>query len=163
MSFKCEICGEMHDSWPAIAFNAPFNYSELTEHEKNTIAQLDTDFCIIEYEDQTDRFVRCTLTQSVNDYPDNLDYGIWVSLSQKSFDDYRKNFDSENHETCYFGYLTNNIQGYPTTMSIHMNVYTQKGDKRPIAVPQDTFVHPFISDYYNGITKSEAEKRIHNI
>lgn len=162
MRFKCEICGKVHDDWPAIAFDSPLSYSQLTEEEKNAIAELTTDFCTIAHEDQTDRFIRCSLTQKVNDHPNSLDYGIWVSLSQKSFDDYRENFDNENHETCYFGYLCNNIPGYPSTLSIYTNVYTQKGDRRPIVVPHDTFVHPFVTDYYSGISKTEAERRIHS-
>jgi hypothetical protein len=90
-----------------------------------------------------------------------LDYGIWVSLSQKNFDDYSENFNSENHETGCFGYLCNDIPGYESTLNIYMNVYTQKGDSRPIAVPQNTFVHSFVDDFYNGITKTEAEERIY--
>jgi len=163
MSFKCSICDEEHDGWPALAFDAPLAYSQLTEEQKEKIAELDSDFCIIRYEDQTDRFIRCTLIQKVNDHNDGLDYGIWVSLSQKSFGDYQENFDNENHETGYFGYLSNNIPGYPATLNIYMNVYTQRGNSRPIAVPQDTFAHPFVTDYFNGINKTEAEKRIHNM
>jgi hypothetical protein len=163
MSFKCKVCGEVHDNWPALAFDAPLNYSQLTEVQKDEIAHLDSDFCTIRYEDQTDRFIRCTLAQKVNNHSDNLDYGVWVSLSQKSFDDYQENFDNENYEAGYFGYLSNNIPGYPNTLNIYMNVFAQRGNSRPNAVPQDTFVHPFVTDYYNGISKAEAEKRIHNI
>jgi hypothetical protein len=163
MSFKCEICGEVHDEWPALTFDSPLNYSQLNEEEKNTTAELTSDFCIIKCENQTDRFIRCTLTQKVNGHSAGLDYGIWISLSQKSFDDYRENFDNENHETGYFGYLCNDIPGYPSTLNIYTNVYTQKGDRRPIVIPQKTFAHPFVTDYYNGISKIEAEKRIHGM
>ena len=163
MSFKCGICGEVHDAWPALAFDSPLNYSQLNEEKKKSIAELTSDFCIIKHENQTDRFIRCTLTQKVNEHDDGLDYGIWVSLSQKSFDDYRKNFENENHETGYFGYLCNDIPGYPSTLNIYMNVYTQKSGRRPTAVPQEKFVHPFVTDFYNGITKAAAEKRIHNV
>jgi len=163
MSFKCEICGQTHDEWPALTFDAPLSYNELTQKEKNTIAELTTDFCTIEHESQTDRFIRCTLTQKVNSHPESLDYGIWVSLSEKSFNDYWENFDSENYETSYFGYLCNEIPGYPSTLNIYTNVFTQKGTRRPIVVPHRTFVHPFVTDYYDGITVAEAEKRIHEI
>jgi len=163
MSFKCQICGEIHEDWPALTFDAPLGYSQLSNEDKNSIAELDSDFCIIRHENQIDRFVRCTLTQKVNDHNDGLDYGIWVSLSQKSFDDYKENFDNENHETGYFGYLSNNIPGYPSTLNIYLNVFTQKGNCRPIVVPQSTFAHIFVTDYYNGISRGEAERRIHGV
>jgi hypothetical protein len=40
----------------------------LSEDDKKNIGQLDTDFCVITDSDQTDRFIRCTLTQKVIDH-----------------------------------------------------------------------------------------------
>lgn len=115
---------------------------------------------MINYPDQTDRFIRCTLTQKVIDSCQDLDYGLWVSLSEKSFDDYAENFDSEEHEVAYFGWLSNMIPGYEFTESIPTSVYTRAGNQRPEIIPHKDFDHPFVRDYYGGITKEEAERRI---
>jgi hypothetical protein len=125
MKYTCNKCGLEHEEWPALTYNAPVSYYNLTDEEKNTIAEIGSDHCIITYEDQTDRFIRCTLVQKVNEHCQDLEYGIWVSLSEKSYNDYADNFDNKNHVTTYFGYLCNNIPGYESTLSVHTNVYTK--------------------------------------
>ena len=161
IKYTCSNCGKEHEEWPALVYISPTNYDSLSEEEKNNIGQLDTDFCIIKHADQTDRFIRCTLTQKVNDHCEDLEYGLWVSLSEKSFQDYSDNFDNENHVTKYFGWLSNDLPDYDFSEgSIPTTVFTRKGNGRPEIVPHQDFDHPFVTDYYNGITKAEAERRI---
>jgi hypothetical protein len=156
----CPSCGELHHDWPALAFSSPFHYNELNDHEKKTTATLDSDFCVIEDGETTDKFIRCTLSQTVNDHCEDLQYGLWVSLSEKSFQDYEDNYNNENHEVTYFGWLCSSIPGYEDTLSIPTTVYTQVGNNRPEIVPHEDFDHPFVKDYYAGISKDEAERRI---
>ncbi|WP_286911813.1 DUF2199 domain-containing protein [Flavobacterium sp. UBA4197] len=160
IKYTCECCGKSHESWPALTFISPDNYNCLPQQDKDNIAELKSDTCIINYPDQIDRFIRCILIQTVTDHCEDLDYGLWVSLSDKSFQDYMENFDDQNHETQYFGWLCNNIPGYEFSESIPTTVYTKKGNQRPEIVPHKNFDHPFVRDYYNGITKKEAERRI---
>lgn len=159
-TYTCPTCGELHNDWPALAFSSPLHYDELNDHDKENTATLDSDFCVIEDGETTDRFIRCTLSQTINDHCEDLQYGLWVSLSEKSFQDYEDNYNNENHEVSYFGWLCNNIPGYGSTLSIPTTVYTQKGNSRPEIVPHNDFDHAFVKDYYNGISKEEAEKRI---
>jgi hypothetical protein len=163
MKYTCSTCGKQHDDWPALAFDSPHYYHNLSDVEKETIAQLSSDFCVITYEDQTDRFIRCTLTQKVDGSCQCLEYGIWVSLSERSFADYSDNFDNKNHETAYFGYFCNNIPGYESTLSIPTSVRTRTGGKRPEVILDPDFDHQFVKDYYNGIGIQEAEIRINNM
>lgn len=162
-SFECSHCGEIHDVWPSLAYTSPNAYYQLSEFEKKTIGKLNTDFCVIEHQDQTDRFIRVVLSQKVIDYSKDLDYGLWVSLSEKSFEDYKENFNNEEHQTQYFGWLSSDIPQYAFPQSIPMTVYTKKGNTRPEIIPHSDFDHPFVQDYYNGISKNEAEKRIHQM
>ena len=161
--FKCPECGQIHSEWPALVFSSPANYNCLSEQERSELGRLGSDFCEIHYQDQIDRFIRVTLTQQVHDTCENLEYGLWVSLSEVSYSDYRDNIDNENHETVYFGWLCSDIPEYDDTMSIPCNVVTKSGNSRPEIFPHDDFDHPFVEDYYNGITKMEAEKRINNM
>ena len=158
--FICDCCGQKHTDWPALTFNSPSNYHRLSESDKQEIAELKSDTCIIVYPDQTDYFIRGTLFQQVNDSCQDLDYGLWVSLSKKSFEDYIQNFDNENYETQYFGWLCNFLPQYENTESIPTTVYTRQNNIRPEIVPHKSFDHPFVYDYYNGIQKENAEKRI---
>lgn len=161
--FECSQCGVIHDMWPALTYESPTPYHQLTDYEKKTIGKLNTDFSVIEHHDQTDRFIRVVLSQKVIDYSQDLEYGVWVSLSEKSFEDYKENFNNEEHQTEYFGWLSNDIPQYDFSISIPVTVYTKKGNTRPEIIPHLDFDHPFVQDYYDGISKNEAEKRIHEM
>ena len=161
--YVCPECGEPHSDWLALTFNSPANYNFLSELEKSQLGKLDSDFCKIHHKDQIDRFIRVTLTQKVNDVCENLDYGLWVSLSEKNYSNYKENFDNENHETRYFGWLCSNIPEYGDTISIPCDVITKLGNDRPEIFPHRDFDHLFVRDYYDGITKLEAEKRINEM
>jgi hypothetical protein len=158
--YTCTNCGQEHADFPALAFGSPDNYHRLSPHVKETIAEISSDFCVIRHPGQTDLFIRGVLIQKVIDHCENLEYGVWVSLSEKSFDDYSENYHNDNHVTSYFGWLCNDIPGYEFEDSIPTTVFTQIGNQRPEIVPHDDFDHPFVKDYYKGITKVEAERRI---
>ena len=160
LKFTCECCGKVHDSWPALAFGTPSPYHELSPKEKKTLGTISADFCVIRYEDQTDRFIRAVLNQKVIDHCADLEYGVWVSMSEKSFADYQANFNNNRHEATYTGYLSNRIPGYEHTLIIPMTVQARKGGLRPEAFPMLQFRHPFVIDFYDGISRGEAERRI---
>ena len=69
MLFTCSQCGQVHEGFPAIAFDAPIYYNMLSEQEKNEIAELANDVCVIHYPDQTDRFIRVILNQKIIGFP----------------------------------------------------------------------------------------------
>ena len=163
MKYICSCCGEEHDEWPALTYSSPVHYNDLTREEKERIGALTPDFCTITYTEQIDRFIRCNLTIRVMDHCEDLVYGLWVSLSEKSFEDYRANFDNENHEVQYFGWLSNQLPDYPDSTQIPTTVVTQTMNQRPTIVPHENFDHPFVKDYYEGITKVEAERRINQM
>ena len=162
--YTCTSCGQVHTEWPALTYLSPTNYDLLSAEDKETIGQLSNDLCVITHPGQTDRFIRCTLTQKVIDHCQDLEYGVWVSLSEKNFQDYSDNFDNDQHITTYFGWLCNALPDYDfSTGSVPTTVRTREGDLRPEIVPHKDFVHAFVDDYYRGITEYEAEKRIHNM
>ena len=134
-----------------------------SDNDKKELGDLESDFCVINHPGRTDRFIRCTLTQKVIDHCENLEYGLWVSLSEKSFQDYADNYNNENHETIYFGWLSNNLPDYNFDKSIPTNVINKTGNQRPEIVPHKDFDHAFVYDYFNGITKAKAEQRIKNM
>lgn len=163
MQFQCTKCGKIHEDWPAITFDAPHNYYTLSEEEKRRyVKELSEDCCVIEYEDQTDRFIRAVLFQEVINSCQDLHYGIWVSLSEKSFDDYNDNFLSEDQEGVYFGYLCSHIPGYDFSNAIKTNIVLAKNRQRPEVIPHKDQMDnsDFVRDYWNGITQKEAQKRI---
>ncbi len=162
-SYHCSVCGESHEEWPALAFISPDPYFQLSQSEKESIGSLSEDFCTISYEDQVDRFIRVILKQRIINSDEVLDYGVWISLSEQNFEDYKSNFQEKNHEREYFGWLSNAIPNYENTTNIPTTVVTGTGTDRPEIFPHENFEHPFVTDYYNGISREEAEKRIHEM
>ncbi len=163
MKYICSKCGQEHEGLPSIAFDNPYHYDKLNDEDKISIARLSDDFCVINHPEQTDRFIRAVLHQKLNGDCRTLDYGVWVSLSEMSYKDYLDNFDNENHEGTYFGFLCNNLTGYEDTLSIKTNVVL-RGGMRPEVIPQDDQIeYEFVRDYYNGIDVEVAEKRIQEV
>ena len=160
---KCSMCGEIHAEYPALTFAYPNSYYWLSEEQKKSALFMDSDFCTIEYPDRTDRFIRVVLKQKIAKSSFYLEYGLWVSLSEEDYDDYLFNFGNENHETLYFGWLSNALPDYQFEKGIPMDVKTKKGNQRPEIYPHLEVKHPFVHDFYHGITKEEAGKRIHNM
>jgi hypothetical protein len=160
IKYTCSNCGKVHEEWPALAYISPTNYEVLSEMDKQSKADLSSDLCSIRYSEETNNFIRATLSLKVIDHCEDLEYGLWVSLSDKSFKDYKDNFSNENYETKYFGWLSNDLPDYVFNESIPTTVFTRTGNKRPEIIPHQDYKHPFVDDYYNGITKAEAERRI---
>jgi len=61
-------------------------------------------------------------------------------LSDKSFHDYSGNFNNENHEAKYFGWLSNDLSDYDFSEgSIPTTVFTRTRNNRPEIVPHEDF------------------------
>jgi hypothetical protein len=157
--YSCSSCGQIHQEFPSLGFIAPFHYDILNENDKNESAELSEDFCIIHHPEQTDRFIRTVLSFKVHDTCETLDYGIWVSVSEESFNEYLENFKNETCEPIYFGMICNEIKDYnETTLGLHVNVQVRKDGIRPEILPHQ-LVHQLIIDWENGITFEDAQKR----
>lgn len=161
--FVCDTCGKVHDELPAIGFAAPFHYDILSENDKKEIAEISSDFCIIKYPDQTDRFIRTVLSIQIKNACESLDYGVWVSVSEKTFNEYKSNFKKDSESKTYFGTICNEIIDYEeTTIDLHVNIETKNEGLRPEIIPHNC-KHKLVSDWENGITIEEAENRIEKI
>ena len=161
--FKCSQCGEYHEEWPALGKKSPWHYHTLPEHKKEQIAYLNDDFCEIRWDDQTDKFIRTVLAIPVIDFHLNLEYGLWVSVSAKSYEEYNTNFDSMAYESGFFGWICNKINGYKDTLQIPTDVIVHPGTQRPRLKPHADHQHQLVLDFYNGISREEAESRIHEV
>lgn len=161
--FKCTKCGKSHDELPALAFSSPDYYDYLSDEDKKDMAELTEDFCIIHHPEQTDRFIRTTMTFQIVDACEDLDYGIWVSVSEKTFEEYKAEFKNNIDGKTYFGRICNEIPEYnESTLGLHVNVETRANGIRPEIIPHQS-EHDLINDWEKGITNSEAESRVQNM
>ena len=119
---------------------------------------LDTDFCIIDNEAY---FVRTVLRIPIIDSKEHLEWGVWVSLSEKNFKRYRRVYgkDEELKEKPYFGWLSNQLGDYQDCLEIKTSVHLQGGGMRPLLELDHANAHPLCQEQHNGI----ALKRAHQI
>ena len=160
--YTCTSCGEKHEDMPALCFATPDPYSQLSEEERIAYqAECDSDFCIIRYPDQTDRFIRAVLLIPIIGHEETLEYGVWVSVSEKSFNDYQSDFHDNPENVVYFGRICNRLPPYESdTFGLHCNVVTQSDNRRPLLQLHQGSEHPLVRDFYHGIEYAEAQARI---
>lgn len=158
--YKCTKCGIEHGSLPALAFIYPYYYEILNDNDRKEIAECSDDFCIIHHPEQTDFFIRAVMTINIIDCCERFDYGIWVSLSEKSFREYEENFTLESNEPVYFGMICNELKDYEeSTLGLHVNVQVRNGGIRPEIIPHQA-EHQLIKDWESGIIYESALDRI---
>jgi len=159
MKYICPCCGEEKEDRPAIAYSAPYPYFSLSDEELED-SELSSDLCVIRYSDETCYFIRAVLVQKVNNDCQDLEYGVWVSLSEKSFENYVENYDDKAFDGGYFGWLANYLPDYEFSNSIPTDVVVNNKIGRPFIYPHESHEHPFVQDFYQGISKEEAERRV---
>jgi len=97
-TFICQNCGVEHTELSSLAFNAPFHYDILNPVDKEKLAEKEDDFCVINHKDQIDYFIRVVLQIPILDHDETLDYGVWVSVSKETIEDYRLMFAAKEVE-----------------------------------------------------------------
>src|SRR4030095_4618327 len=83
-AFRCKSCGEVHEGSPSVGYDTPWHYAQLSDEGKRTIAKINSDFCQITYEDQTDHFIRAVLEIPIDGVEEPFLWGVWVSVSDQT-------------------------------------------------------------------------------
>ncbi len=151
-SFRCSCCDEVHEGSPSFSFNAPIHYTWLTDAEKEN-AYLGTDLCYI----GDDRFIRACLEVPIVGVEEPFMWGVWVSLSQSSFERYRDTYDEPVVEDEYFGWFCNRLPFYPDTLSLKTMVHPRSGGIRPWLDLEKTS-HSLSADFHHGLTIARAQE-----
>jgi hypothetical protein len=153
--FDCATCGTHHQEAPLdFAFDAPLYYHQLAPDQRASKGRITSDLCVIEDQDY---FIRGCLEIPILDVPATFVWGIWTSLSKKSYDRVLELWDSDEslHEEPYFGWLSNSIPGYPETLSLKTEVHSRGKRKRPYVELEPTD-HPLAVEQWEGITLERA-------
>jgi hypothetical protein len=159
-AFKCSRCGEIHEGSPSMAFNAPYQYASLTEEQKASMGKLTSDFCTISHDQGTDYFVRAVLEVPIHGVEDPFLWGVWVSLSEKSFERYRETYDAPVEGDGFFGWLCNKPEVYAWDAPRPADVYVQLDGQRPKVVlhRSEHENDPLVIDQCNGISVARAQE-----
>jgi hypothetical protein len=162
-AFHCRSCGELHEGSPSFGYPAPLYYSQLPESERAHRAHLTSDTCII---DNEDRFIRTCLEVPIRGVDEPFLWGVWVSLSEESFQHYLDTWDDPDESTSYFGWFGNRLPFYPDTVNLKTQVRPRRCGARPYLTLED-IAHPLCVDWQNGIdvarTQALAEAAMHGV
>lgn len=148
--FHCAACGNFHEGMPSFGTDAPLNYYSVPAAERGQRCVLGTDHCVIDGEDF---FVRGCIELPVHGEADPFTWGVWVSLSQRSFKVWSECFDQDvrSHIGPFFGWLNAWLKPYPDTMNIKTRVHLRDNGIRPFIELEPTD-HPLAIEQRDGIT-----------
>jgi hypothetical protein len=158
VSWACSVCGEVHEGLPLDwAYDRPWYW----EGPRADGDELSDDLCVWT-DDGGDRsyFVRGVLPIPVRDTGEVFAYGVWSSLSERSYQRLLERWDDEQREEepPYFGYLSNSLPGYPETLSLQLGVITRSVQLRPSFVLLPDRSHPLIDEQWQGIDSARVRE-----
>jgi len=159
-TFKCSRCGDIHEGSPSFAFRAPDHYAWLSDEQKASLGKLSDDFCTITHDEGTDYFVRAILEVPIHGVEEPFLWGVWVSLSKKSFDRDDETFDDPVEGEGFFGWVCNDIDVYPYPSTRPADVRVQLGNQRPKVIlhKRDSEDDPLVIDQTRGISVARAQE-----
>lgn len=159
-SFKCSCCGELHEGSPSFGYRAPDQYATLSEEQKASMGSISDDFCAITHDEGTDYFIRTVLEVPIHGVEDPFLWGVWVSLSERSFDRYYETYDDPVEGETFFGWVCNDIAIYPRASSRAADVVVQVGKQRPKLVLHkgDAEDDQLVLDQTHGISIARAQE-----
>jgi hypothetical protein len=155
--WTCSRCGKEHSGLP---YDWAFNEPAYWEGPRSKHDELTEDLC--RWTDDAGKpsyFIRGLLTIPVVDATDDFRYGVWSSLSERSFERVIEVWDDPARvdEDPYFGWLSNALPGYPETLSLALDVVTSSLDLRPEFVLHEAN-HPLVLEQRTGITTARVRE-----
>jgi hypothetical protein len=157
--WQCSCCGEEFTGLPmALVFEAPVDWEALDEATR-AASQLDSDFCEVRYSNgEVDRFIRCQLPLPVPRISDEFCFGVWMSVSERSWDIYEAGFDSGSYsENGCFGYLMHDIPEYAGSLLLHADIIFKPDGLRPHVFLHETD-HPLFAAQRDGIDVTQIQR-----
>lgn len=138
----------------------PDQYACLSDEQRATLGKLSSDFCTIASDTGTDYFVRGVLEVPIHGIEEPFLWGVWVSLSEKSFNRYVETYDEPVDGDGFFGWVCNAIPAYPFGESRPADVVVQLGGQRPKVVLHrgDAEHDPLVIDQAQGISIARAQQ-----
>jgi hypothetical protein len=157
LSYRCSICGELHDELPHVGSDRPDPWWDVPEDERDRRIALTGDSCII---DDEQFFIRGVIEIPVHDHADCFGIGVWVSQKKENFFAYLKTPDSAQIGP-YFGWLCTRVSYYQED-STHLKTmaHFRAGNMRP-AIELEPTDHPLAIDQRTGITEERAWEIVH--
>ena len=160
MGYQCRTCGLWHDERPTcFVSELPAVVAELSETDLNARVERGSDQCIL---DGQHFFILGNLDIPVHSSSEHLRWTVWSTLSEKNFERASELWQTDGRESepPYFGWLSNQIPGYPDSVNIKVMVHTEPvGSKPKLLVVEEG--HLLATDQLEGISEERADELIH--
>ncbi len=155
----CGCCNKEFDGLPLdVAFTAPEHWLGLTEAERSR-GRLNADVCMIEARDGRQIFVRGCLEIPIIGQDEVFMWGVWTSVSAKSFARIEELWSSPvpEDEPPLFGWFCNNIPNYPECLRQQAHLHLRNDGQRP-AITLRPSEHLLFLEQRDGITLRRVEE-----
>ncbi|WP_088342481.1 MULTISPECIES: DUF2199 domain-containing protein [Rhodomicrobium] len=154
LSFVCPQCKQRHTGLPALACGEPAAFLGEPGHER-PVERFGDDFYVVEGQDF---FVRVVLEIPIIGQNQNLEWGVWGSLSPANFQRYWDSFEDNDQSKLdsMFSYLSNEILGYPGSLGLPACLFHRDNRLRPLLLLDPDRDHPLVHDQKHGITAARA-------
>jgi hypothetical protein len=158
MSYRCSVCGDVHDDLPDLGSDRPDMWWGIPEDERAERIVLTSDTCVI---DDEEFFIRGVIEIPVHDAPQPFGIGVWVSQKRENFLTYLRSPESDRIGP-FFGWLCTRISYYEAdTLFLKTMAHFPGGDLRPTIELEPTD-HPLAVDQREGITIDKAWEIVHH-
>jgi hypothetical protein len=84
-------------------------------------------------------------------------WGVWVSLSEESFNRYVDTYEEPDPSDNYFGWFCNYLPYYENTYALKTWVHPRIGGDRPYIELEES-EHPLCIDHHRGISPERAQE-----
>lgn len=151
-AFTCPCCGKEVVDLPDIGCREPAYYHALSDEERERRGKLSSDFCSI---DDAEFFIRTVCRVPIVGQDRDFGWGVWVSLSEENFRRYVETFDDPDQSKIgsMFGWFSNELPGYPDTLTLQTTVVPQDANQRPLVYINDVHPdHPLFIEQRSGMS-----------
>ena len=156
-TFTCSRCGQTHEG-PPLAYGAdyPEAWAAVPEAQRRKRVVLGEEQCII---DRRDFYVRARLVVPVVDGAEPLEWGVWVSVGQKSFMRMAEVYSTPGRESepPYPAWLQTELPDYPQTLNLKGLLQTRPVGERP-TFALETIDHPLAREQRDGVTMQRVRE-----
>ncbi len=148
--FTCVDCGQVHRGMPSFGADRPLSYYVVPENERERRCIIGSDDCVI---DDQSFFIRGCLEIPVQGASEPFVWGVWVSLSDASYRQWRDRFgqSKRSHIGPFFGWLDAWLEPYPDTINLKTQVHLRDDGIRPYIELEPTD-HPLAIEQREGIS-----------
>ncbi len=155
--FICHVCGRHHAELPMdFGADAPSAYYAIPADELEARCELTADLCVI---DANEFFIRGCLEIPVVDGSRPFVWGVWTSLSERSFTRLGEIWERPGRESepPFFGWLCTSLPLYPETLLLKTQIHTRPVGQRPYVELEPTD-HPLAVEQRSGITMDRVRE-----